>query len=91
VLIDIAIHKKRNDTVVALYARASQGKGRFWGSDEKIAAAVQQTHPNMALQIWKRLAEAQIALVNPSAYKVAATYLQKMKKLYGSVNRSQEC
>lgn len=90
VLIDIAILEKRNDDIVALYARAAQGKGRFWGGEDKIAAAVHQTHPDTALQIWKRLAESQITLVNPSAYQTAATYLIKMKKLYEGLNRSQE-
>ncbi len=82
VLIDIAIHEKRLDDVVALY-RQQKGQNRLHGSrDKQIAEAVAKSHPEVSLAIWQRLALGQINLVKPAAYEVAATYLGKMRRVY---------
>ena len=82
VLIDIGIHEKRLDDVVALYQRQSQ-KNRWMSSgDEEVAKAVATSHPDVALTIWHRLALSQIGQVKPAAYEVAATYLGKMRRVY---------
>ena len=87
VLIDIAIHEKRLDDVVALY-QARQDQGRLYGGkDQEVASAVAVSHPDIALSIWHKLALGQIFQVKPSAYEVAATYLGKMRHIYQQNNQ----
>lgn len=90
-LIDIAILEERLDDVVQLYGAMAKG-GLFYhhGTDEAVAQAVSGTHPDVALDIWKRLAEGQINLVQPRAYDEAATYLRKMHKVYEKTGRLTE-
>jgi uncharacterized Zn finger protein len=89
-LLQIAIHEKRPDEVLRWYE--ARKKAKFLGSslDESVAAAVQKSYPDVALEIWQKLAENQINLVKPAAYYVAATYLRKMKKLYTANGRVPE-
>ena len=99
-LIDIAIREKRNDDVLRWHAQeeaggacAAEGAGaQYWhgGADDKVAAAVQKTHPDVALRLLLRLAEAQIAQVQPSAYQTAGGYLRKMEEVYARENRLEE-
>ena len=66
-LIDIAILEKRFDDVVRFY-QAQQKTSRWgFGKDKEVAQAVVGTHPDIALGIWKKMAEGQIKLVKPSA------------------------
>ena len=46
--------------------------------DDKIAQAVVETYPNRAIEIWKGIAEAEIAETKTKAYEVAARYLRKI-------------
>jgi uncharacterized Zn finger protein len=45
---------------------------------------------DQALAIWKGVAEWEIARVKPAAYKVAATYLKKIRALYRKQKRADE-
>ncbi len=89
-LIEIAIHEKRNDDVIHWYEISK--KGRFGGSynDESVAEAIQTSHPDVSLKIWQHLAEGQINLVKPAAYRVASNYLRKMQKIYERLGRVDE-
>jgi len=91
VLIDIAVHEKRNDDVVKWFYQEEKRPG-VWGSSkcDTVAAAVQRSHPDVALDIWRELAEARIAQVKPSTYQVAGTYLARMKILYERESRTEE-
>ena len=82
-LIDVAIKEKRNEDVLKWYEKVEKSRG-FWrgGDSDKIAQAVQKSHPDVALQLWKRLVESNIAQVKPSAYQEAGQYLRKMEKVY---------
>lgn len=40
------------------------------------------THPDLALAIWKEIVDSLIAQVKPKAYDEAAVYLRLMKKVY---------
>ena len=81
-LIDIAIHEKRNDDVLKWHERTPKGYGYGAGqNDDKVATAVQNTYPDVALKLWKRAAETQIAQVNPGAYQVSGGFLKKAKAL----------
>jgi len=89
-LIEIAILEKRVDDVVELYRRLGQTKR--WGQsiDKEVARAVVQTHPDIALGIWKVIADSLIAEVKPKAYQEAATYLHLMRKTYTRLGRGEE-
>jgi len=89
-LIDIAIQEKRNDDVLRWYDLESSRQRFGGGSGEAVADAVQDTHPDAALAIWKRLATAQIALTNPAAYQVAGGFLTKMRTVYQRTSRLEE-
>ena len=43
---------------------------------------IPSNNPEVALDIWHKLALNQIGLVKPAAYEVAATYLGKMRRVY---------
>lgn len=90
-LIDIAIREKRNEDVVKWHERASKRSG-LWATDtdDKVAEAVQKTHPDFALKLWKQLAGAHIAQAKPAAYQVAGGYLKKMKTVYHCEKRPSE-
>jgi uncharacterized Zn finger protein len=89
-LLDIAIKEKRNEDALKWFTRSQKGRFGGWGNEDKVAAAVQETHPDVALKLWKGLAEAQIAHVNPEAYRVAAQYLKKMQAVYQLQKRLPE-
>jgi uncharacterized Zn finger protein len=92
-LIEIAIEEGRNDDALAL--RAEKSSGRFhspWASgiDCQLARAVTKTHPDAALAIFKRLAEAQIALVKPAAYETAGGWLREARDICRTTGREAE-
>ncbi|MFH1709036.1 MAG: hypothetical protein ABIF71_14115 [Planctomycetota bacterium] len=90
-LIAIAIKEKRNDDILRWYHHGKQQGGL--GMDDQgdaVATAVQKTHPDQALAIWKSLAVAHIAMTKPSAYKTAGTYLRKMRTVYEEIGRRNE-
>ncbi len=88
-LIDIAIHEKRHDDVLKWY-RFSEKSGRFGRdySGQKVAEAIQITHPDEAISIWKVLATEEILHVKPSAYQAAGHYLKQMKVVYTRTNNA---
>lgn len=81
-LIDIAIMEKRFDDVVSLYGRRNKKKQLFREIDKKTAKAVAETHPDIALTIWRSIVDDLIAQVKPKAYQEAAGYLRFMRKVY---------
>ena len=93
VLIDLAIAEKNPEEVLRWHDRAqAQEKGRGWGgySEDRVAEAVAETYPERAVEIWKKLAEAQIAQVKPKAYEVAADHLHKAHRVLGRLGREAE-
>lgn len=93
VLIDIAISEKKPEEVLRWYDRAkAQAPERGWpGYDaNRVAEAVAEAYPERALEIWKKLAEAQIAQVQPKAYEVAAGYFRKAHKVLERLEREEE-
>ena len=84
-LIDIAIAEKRPDEVIRWYdrrKRGSAGSGWTWFQEDKIAKAVANAYPDRAVDIWKKLAESQIAQTQPKAYEVAAGFLRNMRHTF---------
>ena len=89
-LIAIALHEKRHDDAIRLLD--TMRKSCRYGDEHglSVAEAVQTTHPDVALRIWKEHAASQIAYVKPQAYVTAAHYLGKMRQVYQDTNRTQE-
>ena len=48
----------------------------------EVASAVEITHPQQAIEIFAQLAQSQIAQRNRQNYATAATYLQRVKRIY---------
>lgn len=81
-LIEIAILERRNDDAVTLYRTLAATRRWSWDIDERLAKAVTRSHPQIALQIWKSIADRLIGQVKPKAYQQAAVYLKCMHKIY---------
>lgn len=93
-LLEIAIYENRHDDALAWFAQISKHSTFGWGYTSHlgpfVAEAVQETHPDAALDIWKQQVEAEIAQVKPAAYEVAGGYLAKMKVVYARLGREAE-
>ena len=55
-----------------------------------VAHALANTHPDVALAIWKNIVDRLIAQVKPKAYEEAAVYLRLMKKVYTRDHRLED-
>ena len=89
-LIEIAILEKRPDDVVDLYQRLRETKRWGWDIDKTVAQALANTHPDLALAIWKNIVDSLIAQVKPKAYEEAAVYLRLMNKVYARNHRLED-
>ena len=81
-LIDIAIAEKKPAEALRWYdfQKASKPRDHIYDED-RLADAIAKHDPERAAILWKELAEAQIALTKPTAYREAMTYLRKMQKV----------
>lgn len=90
-LIDLAIKEKRHDDVLRWYTRETKRGGYGYGDrSEIVAETVQETHPDAALAIWRRLAMPHLAQTGLGAYEVAGAHLEKMKTVYQRTGRLAE-
>jgi uncharacterized Zn finger protein len=91
-LIEIAIHEKRLDDTVTLFHQLKKSKrtGWFGDAEEQVASAVSNTHPQIALDIWRKIVDQHIARAKPNAYVEAASYLRLMQKVYKTTKRLPE-
>ena len=89
-LIAIAIFEKRCDDIVALYQAMAKEPFGTRNVDEDVAKAVAQTHPDLSLAIWRRLANALIAQVKPKAYAEAGVFLRMMHKVFVETKRQTD-
>lgn len=86
-LIEIALLEERHDDAVALYRELIKVRRWGWGIDERLAKAVAGSHPDVALHIWKSIADRLIGQVKPKAYQEAAGYLRRMREVYVGTGR----
>jgi uncharacterized Zn finger protein len=80
-LVDLAIHEKNPADVLKWYDLQCNTLKGFRDDADKVATAVRDFAPERSVALWKKLAEAQIAVVKPRAYAEAAVFLRKIKKL----------
>jgi uncharacterized Zn finger protein len=97
VLLDLAIAEKRPDDVLAWYDRIrSSRRARDFGGfgdyydDGRVADAVAAAHPERALEIYRRLAEDEIAATSASAYERAMPYLRKVRAVLHRTGRDAD-
>jgi uncharacterized Zn finger protein len=90
VLIDIAILEKRKEDVIKWYEESIKG-GREQGAQaQDVAEFVKDTHPDMALRIWKQRVNYLLGCSNVSNYHEAKRYLEKIHSVYKRENRLEE-
>ena len=58
--------------------------------DDKIAEAVKNHYPERALEIWKDIAESEIAQTKVKAYQEAGKYLKKIQRLLKQHKREKD-
>lgn len=85
VLLDLALYEKKPNEVLYWYdlGRNSRGTRGWYGYGshhaDRIAQAVQASHPERAIAIWQSIAEKLIAETKVSSYQSASEYLCKLK------------
>jgi uncharacterized Zn finger protein len=92
-LIDIAIAEKRPDEVLRWYEESRQKSKStlFRGHrDDQVAMALKDNYPDKAVDIWKSLAEEEIAQTKVKAYQAAAIYLRKIHMVMKKQGQEKE-
>lgn len=89
-LLHIAILEKSYDEIVHRYNLVKKSYFHEKNIDELVADAVNESHPDLALKIYGKLAQDQIAKVKTVAYDNAARFLAKMKTVYEINDRMSE-
>lgn len=84
-LIEIAILEEDPEEVVHWYEELKKREPEaesYWRSisENKIANAVKEKYPGIALEIWRKLAEKLISETKVSSYEEASSYLRKVKE-----------
>ncbi|AKB17188.1 SWIM zinc finger domain-containing protein [Methanosarcina sp. WWM596] len=82
-LIDIAIEEENPDEVARWYnklkIRRKKGEDRYFTRRDKIAHTVQEKYPEIAVDIWKTIAEELISRTKVDAYESASIYLRMVR------------
>ena len=98
VLLDMAIAAKRPDDVLRWYDKILGGRkkeSRGWnrystGYADRVAAAVAKSHPDRALEIYRRELDGTLPQAHVSAYEAAAGYLKKMRPVMKALGREDQ-
>jgi uncharacterized Zn finger protein len=98
VLLDMAIAANRPDDVLRWYDKMLDGRkreSRGWskystGYGDRVAAAVAQSHPERALEIYRQELDGTLPQAHVSAYEAAAGYLKKMRPIMKSLGREAD-
>jgi uncharacterized Zn finger protein len=94
-LIKIAIEEKAPDEVIRWYEELKKGgesakSYAHYIDENKIANAVHEKYPDIALEIWKKLAEELIFKTKVDAYREAAVHLRKIKETMEARGQKRE-
>jgi len=94
VLRDLAIHEGRPDDVLRwhdrLVPRGRTGLRRSDDAELRVARAVASTHPQRAIEIYRRAAERIIVRAHPDAYAEAGGLLRRVREILDASGRSSE-
>ena len=93
-LIQIAIQENDPEEVVCWYEELKKNKGeaeRYWNSalENEIANAVKDKYPEIAIEIWKKLAETLISETKVSSYEAASVYIRKVKETLEAIGKKE--
>ncbi len=94
-LIKIAIKEKALEEVVRWYGELKKGgeaaeRYAYYINENEIANAIYEKYPDIALDIWKKLAEELISRTKVNAYREAALHLQKVKETMEALGQERE-
>ncbi|MGB9940965.1 SWIM zinc finger family protein [Methanosarcina sp.] len=94
-LIQIAIQENDADEAVHWYeelkkSRSGTEKYRDSVSENEIADAIKGKYPEIAVEIWKKLAESLISETKVSSYETASMYFRKIKETLESIGKKEE-
>jgi uncharacterized Zn finger protein len=97
VLLDMAIAAKQPDEVLRWYDKMpkSRNSGGGWGWAEsgigdRVAAAVAKSHPERAVEIYRRELSATLPRADVSAYESAARYLKNLQPVMKFLGKQSE-
>ncbi len=94
-LIEIAIKENNPEEVIHWYEKFKEKRSaaeRYLNSafENEIANAVKDKYPEIAIEIWKKLAESLISETKVSSYEAASMYLRKIKETLEAVGKKKE-
>jgi uncharacterized Zn finger protein len=92
-LVDLAMKEGRPDDILRWYDAWRQGRSdRYEAAHyaERVADAVAGQYPERALEVYRQGAERHLVDTGDSAYRDAARYLRKMKRVLGQLGRGGE-
>jgi uncharacterized Zn finger protein len=93
-LIKIAIQEEDPEEVIHWYEelKKSEEAERYWYSisENEIANAVKEKYPEIALEIWKKLAERLVSETKVSSYEEASAYIRKIKETLETSGKKEE-
>ncbi len=94
-LIQIAIQENDAEEAVHWYEELKKSKGgaekyRDSVSENEIANVVKGKYPEIAVEIWKKLAENLISETKVSSYETASMYFRKIKETLESIGRKED-
>jgi uncharacterized Zn finger protein len=94
-LINIAVQEEDPEEVVHWYEelkKSGEETEGYWRSvsENEIANAVKEKYPEIALEIWKKLAERMISETKVSSYEEASAYLRKIKETLETDGKKEE-
>ncbi|MGB9928857.1 MAG: SWIM zinc finger family protein [Methanosarcina sp.] len=94
-LIKIAIQERDPDQIIRWYEELKKSKGdteKYWKSisESEIANAVRNNYPEVAIEIWKKLANNLISEAKVNAYEGASAYLRKIKETLEDSGKKKE-
>jgi uncharacterized Zn finger protein len=92
-LIDLAMKEARLDDVLRWYDAFARDRADRYGAEqyaERVADAVAERFPERALAIYRAGAERHLVHTGDSAYREAARYLRKVKRVLEQLSRAGE-
>lgn len=93
-LIEIAIKENNPEEVIYWYKRlkaeGSEAEKYRTVFEKEIANAVRDKYPEVAIEIWKNLAERLISETKVSSYEAASVYLRKIKETLEAVGKKKD-
>jgi uncharacterized Zn finger protein len=99
VLIELAIAEQRPDDALRWFDgahAAAEGSGARWTRThsaefaDRVAGAVVASHPERALEIYRRVLDASLGPASRSAYESAVGILRKMRPIFRTLGREAE-